>query len=116
VEWEFVDKTGNGYMLKTEVIELLRQTRKRREDDPYRLFSAHIHSQSSYTVPTIGSLEQVVSQRTVCDECVQLQAEITEYLNEVLLSCFADKWASLPEVIVANARSRLDNKQKAFFS
>jgi len=65
----------------------------------------------------IGSLAQVVSSKATCDECVLLQTEITEYLNDVLLSYFADKWASLPESITVNARSRLDNnKQKAFFS
>jgi len=131
VEWEYVQTTGEGYKLKQELIRhlefyvlkykerfgLLQQCKKRKEVEPYRLLSAHIHSQSAHCVPSIGALSSLVSPLSHCNECIQVQKEVTEYLNDVLFSCYADKWASLPKSIVKDTTARLTAKQrKLFFS
>ncbi len=91
----------------------LQSVKIRRETDPYRLLSAHVHSQSPLVIPSYEYLDTLVKPRERCLECVQLQAEITEYLSDVLLACFADKWASLPQVIVDAAGARLGPKKLA---
>lgn len=125
VEWEHVENTGEGYKLRAEVIRyleefmtpykkrigLLMQRKTRREDDPYRLLSAYIHSQSTRAVPRIDKLDKLVSSMDRCNEGVQIQLEVAEYLNDVLFSIFADKWASLPQSIIDNIKARLTEKQ-----
>jgi len=129
IEWEYVQSTGEGYKLKQELIRhlefyvpkykerfgLLQQCKKRTELEPYKLLSAHIHSQSVHCVPSIGALSSLVSPLSDCNQCIQIQKEVTEYLNDVLFSCYADKWASLPKSIVSDTTSRLTGKQKKVF-
>ena len=131
IEWHHIEHIGKGFKLKAELIDyleeffphykeryaLLLQTKQRKEDEPYKLLSAHVHSQSAATVPTIGALDKLVSDENLCSECVLLQNEVTEYINDVLLSCFADKWASLPGSTVDKTKKRLSGPQlKNLFS
>jgi hypothetical protein len=131
VEWKYVENTGEGFRLKSDVIKYLetyyegygerfaifKQTKKRKEDDPYRLLSAHVHSQSSKAVPFVANLADIVSDVMKCQEIALLQSECSEYLNDVLLACFAPKWANLPKEIVSQATSRLSPAQrKVIFS
>jgi hypothetical protein len=127
IEWNRVQESGEGFMLKRDVLAYLEEyyaafkirfgalqsARTRQEMDPYRLLSAHVHGQNSLVMPLHEHLDTLVRPRKRCLECIQLQAEITEYLSDVLLACFADKWASLPEPIVDAARTRLDPKKLA---
>jgi len=125
IEWNLVETTGEGYKLKAELIRyledfvpdfkkrfgLLRQSKSRREDDPYRFISGYIHSQSSNCVPTIEDLKAVVGTKKICIECLQFQLEVTKYLSDILFSVFADKWASLPDCVVEDAKHRLTSTQ-----
>ena len=131
IEWQNVETTGDGYKLKKELLRyladniprfvdrfaLLQKLKTRKLDDPYRVLSAHVHSQSTLTIPKTYSVEKVVSTEALCIECTELQAECSEFLNDVLLSCYADKWASLPNDITSAARARMSPAQeKVFFS
>ena len=121
VEWEHVELTGEKYHLVSEVLKylriynrrfherlaLLRTRREGREDDPYRLLSAHVHGQNSATVPPLVGVEQLVQPKARCLECVVLQEEIGEYLSDVLASCFATQWADLPECVTTSIKDRL---------
>jgi hypothetical protein len=121
VEWEFVQRTGDGFKLKGEILKFLEDhienfrtrwttltsVKSRKEADPYRLLSAHVHSQTTLAMPVHGHLETLVSNRARCNECVLIQKEISEYLSDVLLSYFASKWASLPDLIITSAKARL---------
>lgn len=125
IEWRHVEETGSGFMLKRDVFtymetyntsfkqkfSVLKQVKTRQEEDPYRLLSAHVHSQSSFSVPAVGNLDTLVSDKKQCEECVCLQDEVTEYLCDVIVACYGSKWASLPDSIVEQTRSRLSATQ-----
>lgn len=132
-EWDLVEQEGEGFKLKRELVAycetqtsvypqfkarfgLLEQSRTRRETDPYRLLSAHLHSQGTKTVPPLGPLASLVCSLTLCEDCVAIQGEVCEYLNDILFSCFADKWGSLPESVRRTTLDRLtDEQRRAFF-
>ncbi|MBA7682369.1 hypothetical protein ES703_90719 [subsurface metagenome] len=121
VEWNRVLSEGEGFKLKKEVCHylelhypefkrrfaLLADRKKRKEKEPYHLLSAHIHSQSVYTVPRLSSLETMVEDITICRECVMLQYEVSEYISDVLLSCSIYEWHDLPTDVTKNVKTRL---------
>lgn len=127
VEWQRVEGDGEGFMLKGAVLKYLElnvpafskrfssllAAKIRREGDPYRLLSAHVHSQIPSVMPKLDSLASVVRPIKTCKECVLLQAEVVEYVGDVLLAVFADKWASLPDSIVVEAQLRLGVEKSA---
>ena len=121
VEWEHVEATGERYHLVSEVLkylktysgrfqgrlELLRKQRSRGGAEPYRLLSAHVHSQNSATIPPLVGIEDLVQTEARCRECVTLQEEISEYVSDILVSCFVGQWADLPESIRVAVEARL---------
>ncbi len=127
VEWTTVLNTGEGFMLKRDVKEylskhiagydqkfsVLLKRISRREADPYKLLSAHVHAQGASVLPQHGAFAQVVGHISKAQELALLQGEVTEYLNDLLLSCFGHKWTSLPELVVISARDRLSEKDRA---
>ena len=129
VEWSHLRDTGRGFQTKSGVwnyvsehhpqfndrFRLLERVKSRREADPYRLLSAHIHGQTDFTAPTVGPLSGLVAERRLCDECVELQGEVSEYLSDFLLSAYGDKWASLPPCAQNELESRLGLDQRAAF-
>src|SRR5260370_11601631 len=94
IEWRRVEETGDGFQQKADVIKylgehyrafkdrmgMLKQVKLRHEEEPYRLLSAHVHSQSSTTVPKLTSLVDMVSDTKTLEECLSLQFEFTHYL------------------------------------
>ena len=122
VEWEHVESTGKRYRLVSEVLKylrtynirfqdrlaLLRAKRTQGQEDPYHLLSAHVHSQNSATIPPLVKIQQLVQGKPRCLECVELQLEISEYLSDVLASCFATQWADLPESVTNSIKRRLE--------
>ena len=130
VEWDHLRDTGQGFQAKAQVLKyvenhwprfltrfkLLEQQKTRREHDPYRLLSAHIHGQTDFTTPRVGPLVKLVAEARLCDECVTLQRDVTEYVCDVLLAVYGDRWASLPDTVRAGFNSRLNARQRrAFF-
>ena len=125
IEWRYVELTGERYHLVSEVLKylrtydtgfqkrlsLLRGLRTRGEEDPYRLLSAHVHSQNSATLPPLVGIEKLVQPKDRCLECVALQEEISEYLSDVLASCFATQWTDLPKSVTESIKSRLGEKK-----
>lgn len=127
VEWAKVEDTSEGFVLKRDALEYLKQyvpryeprfaqllaKRSRTEADPYKLLSAHIQAQRVSVLPTHRKLETLVGPLTRSIELAVLQAEIAEYISDVLLSCFGHKWASLPQNIAESARLRLGTEKIA---
>lgn len=121
VEWRHVQVAGDGFKLKKEIMnylgeyypdfkrkfDLLSKRKQRQSTDPYALLSAHVHGMTSQSIPSLGNLSDVVESLARCKECAVLQEEVSEYLNDVLLACFADDWAALPKEVLADARKRL---------
>lgn len=126
-EWERVMRENEGYKLKKDVLEYLRYyypvfepvfgalkaKRFRAFEDPYRVLSAHVHSIGENTVPDLTSFADVVGSDDACEDCVRLQSDVTEYLGDVLISCFAPKWASLPPSLLDVAKGRLGSEKFA---
>ena len=130
VEWDHLRDTGRGFQTKAQVLryigdhwprfktrfKLLEQHKTRNEEDPYRLLSAHIHGQTDFTARRVGPLVDLVADANLCAECVVLQREVAEYVGDVLLAIYGNKWASLPTPVKAGLDERLNAKQrKAFF-
>lgn len=132
VEWSHVNETADGFKLKKELLQyldqhvpkfagrmgILRDSKTRKELDPYRLLSAHIHAQSDLVLPVVTELKDLVRPKAVCSECIQVAFEVAEYINDVFLSVFLSSWASLPAPIQAamNARFQSAEQRKAFFA
>lgn len=121
VEWQHLQEEGQGFIMKKtgwlyledyypnfkRRFEILDRNKRRQERDPYGLLSAHIHSQSGGAIPRLSDLKGVVKPVERSRECVLLQHEVSEYLNDVFLACYAGHWASLPDPVLADAKSRL---------
>jgi hypothetical protein len=132
VEWQRVQDTGEGFKLKTELLRyfgesfgkyqsrfgLLRDCKTRKLDDPYRLLSAHIHGQSELALPKVEKPKDIVAAPKAQDEAIELQAECSEYINDVFWSIFADRWASIPKELKTALESRFKSREQriAFFS
>lgn len=110
VEWAHLNQTAEGFKLKKELLQyldqhlpkfgartaLLREVKTRTEPDPYRLLSAHIHTQSIFVVPVVADLRDLVRTSSVCSECTQACFEVAEYMNDIFLGIYVSGWASLP--------------------
>ena len=121
VEWQFVEEKGQKYRLPSEVLkylrtfyprfesrmQLLRRRRTNGNEDPYSVLSAHVHGQNTATVPRLGELPLLVRERADVDECVALQAAVSEYLSDLLVACFAREWLDLPESVRLQCETRL---------
>ena len=131
IEWDHLRVTGRGFLSKREIekylaehypkyktrYSLLEQTMRRREGDPYRGLSAHIHGQTDLTVPRVGPLVELVGNGRRCEEIIELQRDVAEYICDVLLSVFADRWTSLPDDVKEPLGERLSEQQRgAFFA
>ncbi len=131
VEWDFLLRTGEGFKARGEIVDylvkfvdkyptrfsVLNSHRSRSVEQPYRLLSAHIHGQSTLVIPTFQNLAAMVYPEERCIEAVKLQAEVSEYISDVLLACFANKWTALPNEIINSAKSRVPaSKQAQLFS
>ena len=131
VEWNRLRDTGRGFQTKASVLsyvnehwpgfrsrfKLLAQQHTRQEEDPYRLLSAHIHGQTDFTAPKVGPLVALVGDARLSKDCVVLQHDVAEYIGDVLLALYGDKWAALPSSVMNGLEHRLNPKQrKAFFA
>ncbi|MBF3702476.1 hypothetical protein ISG25_18525 [Burkholderia pseudomallei] len=131
VEWENVNATGDGFKLKKELFEyfaryfdgfssrygILGQIIRRKDSDTYRFLSAHIHSQSTVTLPLACNLDDVVRDRKTGDELALIAKDVDEYISDVLLAIFARDWVHLPDDIMNSLNSRFKSKaqKKEFF-
>lgn len=131
IEWDHLRDTGRGFQTKAGALSyvnehwpgfqgrfrLLAQQHTREEEDPYRLLSAHIHGQTDFTVPKVGRLVELIGDAQMSKDCVILQHDVAEYIGDVLLALYGDKWAALPDSIMNSLKQRLNVKQrKAFFA
>ena len=102
VEWSHVNQTADGFKLKKELLQyldqhvprfghrigILREIATRKELDPYRLLSAHVHAQSDPVLPDVVDLKDLVRPEAVCKECAQVAFEVAEFLNDVLFAVY----------------------------
>lgn len=131
VEWERVQATGDGFKLKGELLKyltdnhqsfsgrfsVLKERKTRREEEPYRLLSAHIHAQSEHVIPKVVLPTDIVASVQHQTEFVELQAECSEYINDVYWSVYADKWKAFPSGLTDSLQVRFKTtaQRAAFF-
>ncbi|WP_339524613.1 hypothetical protein [Pseudomonas sp. EA_35y_Pfl2_R111] len=122
VEWEYLNVSGDGFKLKKEILDylskhvagygarngILKEVKKRLEVDPYRLLSAHVHSQSLYTLPLVAELKDVVGTSETLEELPMLAFEVDEYVSDILFSIYAPSWTQIAQTL----RSKLDLRFK----
>ena len=132
VEWLHVNETAEGFKLKKEMLQyleqhvprfnhrmgILRDNAIRKERDPYRLLSAHIHAQSDPVLPVVANLKDLVRSSTECEDCAQVAFEVSEFINDILLSIYLSNFASLPHLVKSalDGRFKSVEQRKAFFS
>lgn len=109
---ELIKYFGVYYPRFKERFKLLSDNRKRMNEEPYNTLSAHVHSVSAATAPGNVRLEAVVADPARFAECAQLQGDVAEYLNDIFLSCWPDKWPDLPDTIRDPLKLRLSNAQQ----
>lgn len=126
VEYDLVNRTGDGFKLKRDIlryladsfelfsgkISVLNQIRVRKELDPYRLLSAHIHAQSSHVVPDIGDLKDIIHKNDVALGCVELQSDVAEFLSDIIFSVGIASHASLPHGVKSSIEARNPNQSQ----
>lgn len=132
VEWEYVNLSSDGFKLKKEILDylakyydsfglrfgILKETKSRIEQDPYRLLSAHIHSQSLSTIPLVDNLADVVDPKGVGMEIAKISREVDEFISDILFAVFGGNWTQLPKPLVKSLEQRFKttNQKKSFFS
>lgn len=123
VEWKYAEETGRNFPPRAATLKYLKdygpkfekrlkilaKDRRRSSEDPYALLSIHVHSQTVSAMPDVGDLNTLVKEKTICEECVELQRDVAEYLSDILAAWNADSWADLPEVVRENITARLSN-------
>jgi hypothetical protein len=126
VEWRYINLTGDGFKLKNEILKylsdfypsfssrfgILKETKTRKEEDPYRLLSAHIHAQSTVVVPRVINLSDAVSNIGTAQECTQLQFEVSEYLSDIISCVFLEDYLKLDKEIVDFLLSRMKTQKQ----
>ncbi len=124
VEWRHAEWTGEGRLrgavlkdLRKHIpafkrrLQILQKRKTRLEADPYRLLSAHVHSQTASTTPTLNSLSALVGTHSRSKECIRIQFEVSEFLNDILLACYAERWIHLPSSIKSAVKLRLSAEE-----
>jgi hypothetical protein len=131
VEYETLRRTGDGFVLKKEALKYfsdnfshfsvkfsaLAQVTLRQEADPYRLLSAHIHSQSPFVIASTQNLRDVIRPITMVKECAKIQYDVSEYLGDILFSSEICSYTSLPENLRSHytARAKTPGQRKVIF-
>jgi hypothetical protein len=132
VEWQRVQDTGDGFQLKRDVLRYLGETiekykarfgllsdcKNRKLDDPFRLLSAHMHGQSEMILPAVEELKDIVATVAAQSDVLRLQAECSEFINDVFWSVFAGQWASVPVELkkILDARFKSSAQRAAFYA
>ena len=130
IEWNRLEYLGKGFISRQFVIDYLNEnvlkfnsrfinlnSKKTRAHDPYQIISAHIHNQSTLTLGSASSLAHVIGNRNLIEEVLQMQEYVCEFMEDILVSIFAQKWASLPSRRLSALRTRLGpEKAAAVFS
>jgi hypothetical protein len=62
-------------------------------------------------------LDSIIRTVKICNECIEAQEQVSEYMCDILLAYYANKWVGLPKSRLKSAQKRMNMKQqKAFFS
>jgi hypothetical protein len=128
-EWEMVERTGDGFKLRSAIyryheettpgfklrLGLIQENARFDLSKLYQILSAHIHGQTTLTIPQSNSLDEVVSPTAFVASIVELQKETAIALSNFLAAVHAPHWPELPEEIVRRVKNSLSSQQRPKF-
>jgi hypothetical protein len=128
-EWRRLSQSGDGFKLKAELIryhaELTPGFGPRRDvletaappslDEVYRKLSAHVHGQSSHSVPKIKELKDLVWTESALKEVVEMQAHAARAVSFFLSAVHGHELTEIPQAFVDDVKSVLSPKQEKVF-
>lgn len=128
-EWRRVLDTGDGFILKKDLqtyhsnmepsldmrMGILSNTGAPLLNEAYRILSAHIHAQSSYTMPRAKKIADLIETPPVLESVVRLQSFASDALSTYFVAVYASRWTALPQDPVSRVRSLLTADQESKF-
>ena len=128
-EWRRVGQTGDGFKLKAELIryhidftpgfgsrrDVLETAAPPSLDSVYRKLSAHVHGQSSHSIPKVSELKELVWPKRALEEIVEMQAQVAKALSFFLLAIHGHELTEIPQSFIDDAKKVLSAKQEKVF-
>lgn len=122
-EWRRIKETGQGFHLKKELLDYNKKHRNTGEvytkikgtsspdlDQVYQILSAHIHGQSSHTLPSAGTFPELINTPEFCDSLVALQGLISLNLSNYLAAVFLNEDVGIPSEVETRLKNSLQEK------
>lgn len=124
VEWETVTSTGTGFMLRADIykyystnnkqfsqnLEIVEKASGTSLTELYKILSAHIHAQSTYTIPKGNGIKDLIVKAEVVESIVELQEKVALALSNFFVTIYSHKWPEIPHKSVERVRSVLSPK------
>lgn len=125
-EWDVVQKTGNGFMLRSDIHKYHQETKTNftkklalvdaSEENSltkvYRILSAHIHGQSPLTTPKSGHFKELFSSHEFITSLIELQQQVDRCLSNYLAVIFMEMNISPPSHVESRIKEQLTTKQR----
>jgi hypothetical protein len=100
---------NNSDKFEKRLVQLDTQAGRGKDEDLYAILSTHVHSTSIAATPKIEPLQNLIRSSDKCDQCVEMQRAVSEYLSDVMISWNAQHWHDLPHAIKSNIQNRFDS-------
>lgn len=128
-EWRRVCQTGDGFKLKAELMryhsdftpgfgsrrDVLETAAPPSLDKVYRKLSAHVHGQSTYSIPKVLELKELVWAERALEQVVDMQAQATRALSFFLLAVHGHELTEIPQHFIDDVKNVLSAKQEKVF-
>lgn len=126
-EWEYVCSTGSGFQLKGGIdkyhasmqeefivrLKMLDGAKKEtRVSQVYGILSAHIHGQSTLTIPRAGVFAEVVSTPPFVDSVVRMQEQVAVAVSNYLAVVFDGHGIDPPEIVMERIAAKLSSSDR----
>ena len=129
VEWKTLHESGEGYRLFSKIIKyhgeidqnfnnrlaIINKVVIPTNQELYRVMSAHIHAQSTFTIPSFSKMEDLVLDQVKIESIIKLQQETSKALSALLLAIYGKNWINLPPELYLPIRSQMTKKQIPIF-
>lgn len=128
-EWSKVQERGEGFILFSGIInyhgeidsdfkkrhEIVNQIVKPTLKQLYEIMSAHIHAQSTLTIPTSYKMKDIVLKKEQMKSILDLQQKTSSALSATLLAIYSKNWVNLPPEFFKSTRSQMSREQATIF-
>lgn len=125
-EWDLVNKTGDGFMLRFAIDKHHEKHRKNFTNNfrmiensegttltsLYRILSAHIHGQSPLTVPQAGKFTELIASDSFLESLIELQLKVSRSVSNYLAAVFLAEEINPPLDIEKRIKEQLTRPQR----